>query len=218
VTEATHAYRALVQELANTQTHRDSAARDIEKSYVDGCSTVARAVTEAAQAVGATAEQTRAAATLVTDADADAATLWKELGRVVGRSRAVRLGPLPLPDPPPVRLDPAIPLTRAADLISAADATAPRRVPASGYALLALLGAGCAAAVAVPAKGLLLAFSGSVAVTVLAQLMIFIAPFVGLPVARAWVRRQWRTRLEFGGFVLTALGGMLTCCSLVALL
>ena len=216
--EATHAYRALVQELANTQAHRDSAAREIEKSYVDGCTAAAKAVTEAAGAVSATAEQARSAAALVTDADADATTLWKELGRVVGRSRAVRLGPLPLPDPPPVYEDPAIALTRAADLITAADAATPRRVPAVVNLVLAVVGAACAVAVAVPAKGLLVAFSGSVVVTILAELMIFVAPFVGLPVARAWVRRRWHTRLEFGGFVLTAMGGMVACCSIVALL
>jgi hypothetical protein len=218
VNEATHAYRALVQELANTQAHRDSAAREIEKSYVGGCTAAARAVSEAAGEVSATVEQARSAAALVTDADADAATLWKELGRVVGRSRAVRLGPLPLPDPPPVHENPATALTHAADLITAADASTPRRVPAIANLVLALLGAACAMAVAVPAKGLLVAFSGSIPVTILAELMIFVAPFVGLPVARVWVRRHWRSRLEFGGFVLTALGGMIACCSIVALL
>jgi NADH:ubiquinone oxidoreductase subunit 2 (subunit N) len=137
---------------------------------------------------------------------------------VLGRYWGTRIGPLPAPEAQDEQRDPAVPLTRAADLIAAADRVAPRPVPLVAHPLLALLGAGCAIAVALPAKGLLAAFGGSLVVAILAQLMIFIAPFVGLPVARAWVRRRWRTRLEFGGFVLTALGGMLACCSIVALL
>lgn len=209
-------YKSLVHALAETAAQRSAQARTIEKTYLDGCANAARAVTGAAAAVSAAAADARAAAGLVTDADADAATLWRELGRVLGR-RGARLGPLPAPEAV-AETDPAVPLTRAADLIAAAERATPRKVPAAAYPALFLLGAVCATAIALPAKGLLAALGGTLAVAILAQIVIFVAPFVGLPVARAWVRTRWRTPLQFGGFVVTALGGMIACCSLVALL
>jgi hypothetical protein len=214
VNAAAHEYRELVHSLAATQAQRSAEARTVEKSYVDGCAEVAKAVTDAAAGVAAAAGAARAAATLVTDADADAATLWRELGRQLGRRWAVRLGPLPAPAVETGETDPAVPLTRAADLIAAAEQATPRRVPGHAYPVLAFIGASCAAAVALPAKGLMAAFGGVLVVTVLAQLMIFLAPFVGLPIAHRWVRDHWRTRMEFPSFALTAMSGMLTCCAI----
>ncbi len=213
---AAREYAELVHALAEVAGERSGEARTIEKSYVDGCAGAARAVSDAAAAVADAATRARAAATLVTDADADASTLWRELGRVLGRPHAARLGPLP----PPVRTDetdPSAPLNRAADLIAAADAPTAEGLPLAGYPLLALLGAGCALAVALPAKAVLALAGSHLLVAVLAQLLIFVAPFVGLPVARRFVARRWRTTLEFAAFVLTALGGMVACCSVVVL-
>lgn len=209
-------YRSLVHTLAANRAQRITDTRTLERSYLDGCAAAAQAVSHAAARVSDAAAAARTAATLVTDADADAATLWRELGRVLGRHWSARLGPLPAPAAEADDTDPAVPLSRAAEEIAAADEALPRRVPAAALPLLALLGAAGAVVVALPAKGLLAAFGGSLVVTILAQLMIFVAPFAALPLARNWVRSRWRAKMEFGAFALTAISGMVACCAIVA--
>jgi hypothetical protein len=193
---------------------RDCQARTIEASYLDGCARVGRAVHDAAAEVGAAAAAARAAAGLVTGADANAGRLWRDLARLAGRRGAARLGPLPTPSVQAAGTDPAVPLTRAADLLAAADTAARRAlIPATA----ALLGAVCAAAVALSATALSATYGRSLVATILAWTMIFAAPCAGLPMARSRTREGLPARRASGAVATTVAAGALASFAIVAL-
>ena len=105
---------------AGLDSARAADAREIEQSYLDACAAAAAEVTSAAQQLARASADARAAATLVTDADAEVAVLWRELGRQLGRRRALGLGPPPPPGPQPGADEPAVPLSRAVQRLAVA--------------------------------------------------------------------------------------------------
>ena len=87
--------------------------------------------------------------------------------------------------------------------------------------ILPVLGGVVAAVVALVAGGLLTlgrdatGFAGPLRLA--GYLTLFLAPFAGVPVAAALVRRLVRWRLDTGGIALVVLGGMTGCALSVAL-
>ena len=109
----------------------------------------------------------------------------------------------------------------AAGTQSAESRAAPRSLPWPVLVILPVLGGVVAAVVALVAGRLLTlgrdatGFAGPLRLA--GYLTLFLAPFAGVPVAAALVRRLVRWRLDTGGTALVVLGGMTGCALSVAL-
>ncbi len=220
----TERYQRLVAELADLAARRADAERELERWYDEELAT-------ATARAGAQAARARRAGDLVSHVDTSAARVWQALADRLGPVRAARLGPLPAPaapaapavaapgaptpTPAPAEPDPAgVALRRAAHLLATLDRRRPG-VPRGVLAAFPAVGTLAAAALALPAHAAIVALGGNVVVTVLAQVLVFLAPFAGVPVVMAWTRRRFGTGPQVAGVALTVLGGMLACWAVI---
>ncbi len=205
-------YRRLTAELAGAESRYRTELADAGRSDVDGRAALDAAVAEAAAAMEAARASAAAAAAAVAVTDREAARLWRELGALLGGRAGRRLGPLP---PPGWSTVDGGHLERAA----AALATARRRgtttaVPPWFLAGLPVLGAACSAVAVFAVRGLLGSAGHHVALTVLGQVLLFLAPFVGLPALLAVSRHEHGRAPDLIAIGLTVLGGMLASCAI----
>ncbi len=158
------------------------------------------------------------------DVDDRATRLWLELAALLGR-RGRRIGPVPAPSASPPRghdagwLDgtAADPLDIAAETITrwaVGEPIAP--VPRWTVAALPPAGATATLAVSLPIRGIA-ALAGSGFAHVIAEVLLFFAPFAGVPLVMAWSRHRFGSRPDIGAIGLTALGGMIAACGVVLL-
>jgi hypothetical protein len=221
-------YRALASELAAlsaghvgalARADRALAAASAPESYdLDAATVALRAANEAAWA----------AAKRCAYVDARAERIWAELYAYLGR-RGRRLGPLPSPEADltfggttaarsargaatagSARAAAMSALDRASDTIARSARGEPiGAVPGWALALLPLLGAACALVVSFPMRAL----TGLSALGALAQILVLVAPFAGLPLSAWWVRDRFGCPPDGGVMGLTALGGMIAACA-----
>ncbi|HEY1488575.1 MAG TPA: hypothetical protein VGF84_20860 [Micromonosporaceae bacterium] len=144
--------------------------------------------------------------------------LWSELGALLGR-RGRRLGSMPEPatDPQSDLPTPSQLLDRASGTIARAALGEPiAPTPATLLPLLPPAGALAALSIGLPIRGILALTGQRIAgVDLGAEILIFFAPFAGVPVLFAWARHRYGARPDIGAAALTALGGMIASCALV---
>lgn len=214
-------YRALVGELTELERRRAEDLAAAEQSYVDDTAAVARALTDTARRHEDAAARERAAEADIASTDARAALLWLELRALVGRWAGRRIGPVPVPVEPPSTVDVsgAVALHRAGLALTRSRRRVPGQVGRGFVFLLPILGAAGAGLVLLLVRliGAVLGAHDAV-LDALAQLVVFLAPFAGIPVAYAIGNRWYGRPPDTGGIGLTALGGMLAACLIVTLL
>lgn len=54
-------------------------------------------------------------------------------------------------------------------------------------------------------------------INLIAEILLFFAPFAGVPLLVAWTRHRYGSRPDIGAIGLTALGGMISACGIVLL-
>lgn len=92
-------------------------------------------------------------------------------------------------------------------------------VPVWTLPVLPLVGALTALAVVLPIRwALWVAGARLTSMDLLAEILIFLAPFAGIPAVTWWTRRHYGSRPDTGALGLTALGGMIASCGVVMLL
>jgi hypothetical protein len=211
-------YRRLAAELAWAQSRYGIESAGAEKSYVDGCAAVAAEVSAAQNAAEAARGRAVAAADTVAATDAEAVASWRELAGLVGLRARRKLGPVPEPaGASTVDEPPALPLRRVAAALDVAREGGPSRpVPGLVLALLPLLGL-ASSAIGLVALRIVFALIGErqVLLNVLGQVLVFLAPFAGLPVLAALTRRWYGSQPDIGAVGLTVLGGMVASCTIM---
>jgi hypothetical protein len=219
-------YRTLALALHHLDADQRDAVAGADQRYTSALAAAEGEITNE----DAVVRQAEAAAQLarqrVAEVDDRSAKLWHELATLLGR-RGRRMGPVPAPSASPPRgqdagwLDGTVaePLDIAAETITRwalGEPIAP--VPRWTVAALPPSGAIAALAVSLPIRGLL-ALTGErvFLLTLIAEILLFFAPFAGVPVLMAWTRHRFGARPDIGAISLTALGGMIASCGLVLL-
>jgi hypothetical protein len=178
-------------------------------------------VTHAQHTVRQAEETVRTARVRLDAVDERARGLWSALGALLG-PRGRRLGPLPsrAPDPSPDLPAPADLLDRATDTIVRAARGEPiAAIPNVIIPALPPAGALAALAVGLPLRGILALVRDRIEVIELCiDVLIFFAPFAGVPLLLAWARHRYGARPDIGAIALVALGGMIASCALVLML
>jgi hypothetical protein len=87
-------------------------------------------------------------------------------------------------------------------------------IPPWFLAGLPVLGAACSAVAVFTVRGLLALVGHHVALTVLCQVLLFLAPFAGLPPLVALTRHEHGRSPDLVATGLTVLGGMLASCAI----
>jgi hypothetical protein len=224
------AYRAAARDLAGARDWHADRYAAIQKSYVDGFTALTAELDAASRELAQAQTRLRAARTALADTEARAAQVWDELAGVLGRRRAARLGTLPEPLSyvdelalpgqriPVESLSPQQELRRAVDVVR--DLRRPPRAgaPQRAVACLPILGALCSALVVLGVRGTgAVLGGGNLLLDVFGQLLLFLAPFTGVPVAVAVFRHRYTRPPDLGGVGLTILGGMLASAVLATL-
>jgi len=204
--------------LAEAEGNRRAEVRAALDWYSDEMAARAAATEAAETAVAEAAAAARRAAAIVSDVDDDAANLWEALRAHLGRGAGGRLGAVPEPaatvEGTPVS---ARHLRSAGDLIERA--RHPRPLPRWLYPVLPLVGAGCAAFVYLLAQGILMlgdvtSGGAGVAIAILGNVVVFLAPLSGLLAARHLTIREGS---RFDGAVVgpTVVGGLVSVSALI---
>jgi hypothetical protein len=214
-------YRTLAQALMALDAERAAAISAASRTYAVAVAGATQEVSIAEASVWAAERATHAAAERVADVDERASGIWRELGALLGR-RGRRLGPIP---PPAAEcVDSAgsgysDPLDGAREMITRTALGEPiAPVPRWIVGFLPVLGAVAAIVVTAPIRGVL-ALTGErvFAVNLVAQILMFFAPFAGVPLLVSWTGRHYGARPDIGAIGLTALGGMIASCGIVLL-
>jgi len=225
-------YRRLAARVAAARGHRDAELVAADEAYAAGVAAAAEARSAAASAAAAADGRAAAAASAVVAVDAEAERLWDELRRTLGwrASGLARgfaglgwstpgFGQVPSPAEAAPGDTPEDLLTRAAAHVAALHPDAPRRpLPWLVLPLLPLLGAASATVAGLLAGGLVTVGQGGTGVHLTLRLAGYVAfllaPFTGVPVARALAERRFGSRLDTGAIGLIVFGGMVAGCGI----
>jgi hypothetical protein len=230
-------YQSLTSELAALSAGHAGALARADRALAAASAPESHDVDAANEALRVANEAAWAAAKRCVQVDARAERIWAELGAYLGR-RGRRLGALPSPEADltfggttaarsprraatagsargaatvgSARAAAMSALDRASDTIARSARGEPiGAVPGWALALLPLVGAGCALVVSYPMRAL----TGLSVLGAVAQIMVLVAPFAGLPLSAWWVRDRFGCRADGGVMGLTALGGMIAACA-----
>jgi hypothetical protein len=219
-------YRTLALGLHSLDAAHGDTVRAAEQAYASGLAAAEGEVANAESGVRLAESSVRVAAQHVADVDERSSRLWQELAALLGR-RGRRLGPVPAPAVDLSEtayaglLDAAAtdPLDIAAETITRSAFGEPiAPVPRWMTVVLPPAGALAALAVALPVRGILAVIGGRLTLLhVLGEVLLFFAPFAGVPPLITWTRHRYGSWPDIGAIGLTALGGMIASCGIVLL-
>jgi hypothetical protein len=211
-------YADLVRALNDVDAAEDRAIAAIMGEFTAVSGAIEVEVTSAELAVRQAEAAVASARRDVEAVDDRSGRLWAELGALLGR-RGRWLGPVPFPAYDLTSTDAAGKhLDRAAETIGRSVLglqIAP--IPRGILPMLPPAGAVAALVAVLLIRGVE-ALIGSAFVDVIAPILIFLAPFAGVPLTIAWTRHRYGARPDNGALALTALGGMAATCAFSALI
>lgn len=225
-------YRELTLELAALSAGHAGALARADRALAAASAPESHDIAAATEGLRVANEAAWAAAKRCAYVDARAERIWAELYAYLGR-RGRRLGELPAPGADltfggtPVarsakgaatagsaRAAAMSALDRASNTIARSARGEPiGAVPGWALGLLPLIGAVCALLVSYPMRALSSAAHGVTVVVAVAQILLLVAPFGGLPLAAWWVRDRFGCPPDGGVMGLAALGGMVAACA-----
>jgi hypothetical protein len=212
-------YRRLAQELAALDASRDAEHRAASGAHAARAAASSGEIEHADQVVRAAEASVRAAHEQLDAIEKRSADLWAEMRALLGR-RGRRVGELPEPDPAVNTTMESTPdqlLDRASGTVARVALGEPiAPIPGALIPALPPLGSVASLLVGLPVRGLFALTGGRYSgVNLAVEILIFLAPFAGVPVLVAWARHRYGARPDIGAAALTALGGMIASCALV---
>ncbi|HEY2793797.1 MAG TPA: hypothetical protein VGJ28_15640 [Micromonosporaceae bacterium] len=211
-------YRRLAQELAELDAARETERRAASGAHAARVAAASGEIDHADQVVRAAEASVRTAGERLDAVEARSVDLWAEMRALLGR-RGRRLGDLrdaaaetALESETPEQL-----LNRASGTIARVALGEPiAPIPGTLIPALPPLGAIAALLVGLPVRALFALTGGRYSgVNLAVEILIFLAPFAGVPALVFWTRHRYGARPDIGAAALTALGGMIASCALV---
>jgi hypothetical protein len=205
-------YRNLVRSLNDLDAAEAAALVGAHREFDADHGAAVAEVARASRSVREADARVEAAGRTVDAVDERSAALWNEMHALLGRR------PEALPEPAleiTVQSTATARLDHAATMIARVATGEPiAPVPRAVIPLLPPGGALATLAIVLPIRGIL-ALAGGRAPTLglIAEILLFCAPFAGVPVLIAGVRHRYGARPDIGAVGLTALGGMIATCA-----